>query len=270
MRHMLWKLMAMTCLLVSCAYGDIIESRDIRDLVKYSDNDTLVILDLNNVLMVTAQSLGSDQWAGYEINRLMEKKQCSKAEVLETFVPTWHKILIASQVKPVENTTVGVIRRLQKSGVPLLGLTRRYIEMAYPTHQQLRSIDIDLARSTVHPHDIEIPGGHAAKFIEGIVFVGLKNEKGPTLLHFLDLIGYTPQKVLYIDDSMKNITSVAAAIESRGIPFTGIRYGYLDDQAHQFDPAIANKQWEHFNKVLPDHEAIKLLVCPNCCIKQGE
>lgn len=269
MKCILWKLLAVACLLVGHVHGEIIESRDIRDLVKYSDKETLVILDLNNVLMTTPQLLGSEQWATYEINRQMQEKKLSKDEVLNTFVPTWHKILMMSKAVPIEQTTVGVIRRLQKSGIPLMGLTRRDVEMAYPTHQHLRSIDIDLARKTVYHTDIALPGAHA-KFIEGILFVGLRNEKGPLLLQFLDLIGYTPKKVVFIDDTLKNIESVEAALASRGIPFIGLRYGYLDDQVQQFDPAIANKQWQHFNQVLPDEEAIKLLICPNCCINKGE
>lgn len=47
----------------------------------------------------------------------------------------------------------------------------------------------------------------------------------------------TPQKkILFIDDKLKNIHSVEAACNKRGIPFTGLRYGYLDKAGRSFDP----------------------------------
>lgn len=254
----------------SSLFGEIIESNDIRDLLKYADPDTLFVFDLNDVLMEASQSLGSDHWADFEVKKQMKEKNLSKEEVLESFVPVWHKILLVSNAKPVEPTTVGTIRRLQKANIKLLGLTSRYIEMAYPTHSKLCSIGIDFTKTPVYPLDKEIPGGYAAKYIDGIIFVGLKNDKGLTLMRFLDLIQYLPKKIVFIDDKLKNVQSVEKAVTARGIPFIGLRYGYLDAQEKQFNSAIANIQWEHFGKILPDEKALQLLNCPENCMQSGK
>lgn len=150
-------------LLSSYLSAEIHESFDIRDMLKYTDEDTLVVTDLNHVLMETTKPLGSDHWAAYEVKRLMKENGETKLEVLYKMVPMWHHILMESDFKTVEPTTAGVIRKLQQQGNLVVGLTARYIEMAYPTVQQLQSIGIDMSLHSLSDLDHEIEGGYAAK-----------------------------------------------------------------------------------------------------------
>ncbi len=226
--------------------AEIIESKDISILLELTDDQTLFVSDLNNVLMETAQDLGSDAWAGYEVKRQMKETGLSKMEVLHTFVPFWHRILLVAPVKAVEGRAPEVIRQMQNRGTKVMGLTARYTEMAYPTHSQLRSIGIHMEKNTVYAYDWEIEGGYASKFVEGIVFVGLRNDKGETLMRCLDQLGFKPKKIVFIDDKLKNVLSVQKAVEARGIPFTGVRYGYLDESVQDFDPAQAQAELEAF------------------------
>jgi hypothetical protein len=248
--------------------AEIHESFDIRDLLRYTDSTTLVVTDLNHVLMETVKPLGSDHWAAHETQRQMQESGEGNREVLHKMVPRWHHILMESEFRAVEPTTAGVIRRLQQEGKLIVGLTARYTEMAYPTIQQLHSIDIDLSLSSLSDLDHEIEGGYAAKLVEGIIFVGLKNDKGETLMRLLDHLDYQPRKILFIDDKEKNLHSVAAACEKHGIPFIGLRYGFLDDAGEAFDPAAAEGELSAFierkedecvrRTLRADQEAIKL------------
>ncbi len=215
--------------------AEIHESSDIRDMLKFADADTLVVTDLNHVLMETTNSLGSDHWASYEVKKQMAETGATKLEVLHQMVPMWHHILMESDFKAVEPTTAGVIRKLQQNGNLVVGLTARYNEMAYPTVDQLHSIGIDLSLHSLSDLDHEIEGGYAAKYIEGVIFVGLKNDKGETLMRLLDHVKHQPKKILFIDDKEKNLHSVARACKKREIPFIGLRYGYLDRAGESFD-----------------------------------
>ncbi|MCH9611436.1 MAG: hypothetical protein SP1CHLAM42_15270 [Chlamydiales bacterium] len=228
--------------------ADIHESFDIRDLLKYADENTLVVTDLNHVLMETMEPLGSDHWASYEVKKRMKETGETKLEVLHKMVPMWHHILMESEFKAVESTTAGVIRRLQQQGNLVMGLTARYIEMAYPTVSQLKSIGINLSLNVLSDLDHEIEGGYAAKYVEGVIFVGLKNDKGETLMRFLNQLEYQPKKILFIDDKEKNLRSVSIACEKRGIPFTGLRYGYLDEKGKEFDPIATEIDLKNFIK----------------------
>lgn len=235
--------------LLTCSLGaEIYESTDIRDLLKYTDKDTLVVTDLNHVLMETVESLGSDHWAGYEVKKQMAETGATKLEVLHQMVPIWHHILMQSTFKPVEATTAGVIRKIQQQGNIIVGLTARYIEMAYPTISQLHSINIDLSLNSLSDLDHEIEGGYAAKYVEGVIFVGLKNDKGETLMRFLNQLDYHPKKVLFIDDKAKNLHSVEAACNKRGIPFTGLRYGFLDKAGGSYDPVATEAEFNAFKE----------------------
>lgn len=243
--------------------AEIYESFDIRDMLKFTDQETLVVTDLNHVLMETVQSLGSDHWAAYEVKKQMAETGATKQEVLHAMVPMWHHILIESEFKPVESTTASVIRRLQQQGNRVVGLTARYIEMAYPTVKQLQSIGIDLNLYSLSNLDHEIEGGFAAKYIEGVIFVGLKNDKGETLMHLLDQLGHKPKKILFIDDKEKNLQSVSVACEKRKIPFIGLRYGYLDEAGAKFDPVATEIELRAFIEKQESEQAQRIVNANN-------
>jgi phosphoglycolate phosphatase-like HAD superfamily hydrolase len=226
--------------------AEIHESFDIQDMLIFTDKDTLVVTDLNHVLMETTQPLGSDHWAAYEVKKQIAETGTTKLEVLHKMVPMWHHILMESEFKAVEPTTAGVIRKLQQQGNHVIGLTARYIEMAYPTVKQLQSIGIDLNLYSLSNLDHEIEGGFAAKYVEGVIFVGLKNDKGETLMRLLDQLDHHPKKILFIDDKEKNLHSVSAACDKRGIPFVGLRYGYLDEAGAKFDPIATEIELKAF------------------------
>lgn len=230
----------------SCLSAEIYESFDIRDMLKHSDPHTLVVTDLNHVLMETVEPLGSDHWAAHEVKRRMKENGEGKLEVLHKMVPMWHHILMQSEFKAVEPTTAGVIRQLQRQGNRVVGLTARYIELAYPTIQQLQSIGIDLSLHSLADLDHEVEGGYAAKYLEGVIFVGLKNDKGETLVRLLEQLDHHPKKILFIDDKEKNLHSVAKACEKRGIGFTGLRYGVLDADGESFDPTATKIELDAF------------------------
>lgn len=226
--------------------AEIFESFAIKDMLKFTDKETLVVTDLNHVLMETKQPLGSDHWAAYEVKKQMAETGATKLEVLHQMVPMWHHILMESEFKPVEPTTAGVIRKLQQQGNYVVGLTARYTEMAYPTIKQLQSIGINLDLHSLSNLDHEIEGGFSAKYVEGVIFVGLKNDKGETLMRLLSQLNHKPKKILFIDDKEKNLHSVSAACKKRGIPFIGLRYGFLDKAGAEFDPVNTEAELKLF------------------------
>jgi FMN phosphatase YigB (HAD superfamily) len=233
--------------LSSVSYAEVIETSSFQEVLDRADEETLVVLDLGNTLMTTAQGLGSSHWALSEVKKLMNEHKISKKEALSRFIRTWHKVLIASRTQPVELTTAGVIKQLQNKGVKLVGLSAREIEMAYPTLDQLHSIGITLSNQTIHPYDHEIVGGHASKFIEGIIFAGLHNNKGETLFRFLEQVGYQPKKIIMIDDKPKNLKLVQAVAKQNDVPFVGLRYNVMDSTVAQYDRQLVENEWALFH-----------------------
>ncbi|MGA8165557.1 MAG: DUF2608 domain-containing protein [Waddliaceae bacterium] len=164
--------------------GEIVESQTMMDLIKFSNRETLVVLDLTDTLLKSTPS----------------------------------------GINPVEPMTPEVIHQLQERGILLLGLTAGSSKIAKKRVHQLASIAIDLSKSTVYPEEIEFKSKYPAKFLEGIIFAGSRNDKGKTLFCLLDHIRLKPKKILFIDDQIHNVRSVDAAAKKRQIPFLGLYY----------------------------------------------
>ena len=244
--------------LPSIALGEIYDSNTFETIFSHASPKTLVVLDINNTLMHTAQELGSDRWAKYVIEKKMREENLSKEEVMSSFVTEWEKILLTSEVLPVEPLIPQWIYTLQKNNIPMIGLTARNVEMAYCTVNQLRSIDIDLSQTSPHPVTLEIVGGYASKHVQGIIFVGLSNDKGETLRRFLNQINCKPEKIFVVDDKKKNIESVQKAFE--GIcEVDGLHYHYFEKNAKPFNPEITDVQFKHYQKGYLSNRSAEIL-----------
>lgn len=214
----------------SFVFSAIFSTSSICDLLKHADKDTLFVFDLNETLMQTKKYVGSESWARSELEKEITKTGKTKDGVYEYFIPKWTRILLNAHHIPVERCTVEVFHQLQKKGYSPLGLTARNVDMAFQTYEQLRLLGMDFAKTALYPYDKEILGGYAAKYISGIVFAGIYNDKGETLFSFFDEIGHQPIHIVYIDDKIKNVLSVERACEKRDVAYTGIEYTYVEDR----------------------------------------
>ncbi len=239
--------------------GKIIECQRLHELLPLIDNDTLVVFNINNVLTVSSQDAGSTPWAEEHIAKLMEEKNTSKPHATNLFIPLWHDVLIATDVELFDPDAEAIVHHLQKNGIKVMALTNRYIEMAYPTHRQLRSVGIDFAKNPPHPEDCPILGIESpAKFVEGVLFNGLINFKGDTLAAFLKQINYFPKKLIYIEDKPKHLAQVDETITALGITFVGIHFGALELQRQSYRPELAALQVKFHQDILDDASAKKL------------
>lgn len=256
-----WKILfALCCSLAWRAYGSaiVVDSHSIKDVLGYVDQDTVVVFDVNNTLMRTSQMLGSEEWAEDEIRALMKEKGWTKNEATDSLVPRWHRILRASRVVAVEPEGPELIRELQRRNLRVMACTARYVEMAYPTLDALRSIEVDLSKSWPALPLVDLPTLYSSKFIEGCLFAGLHNDKGQCLLLFLKGLSPVPKKVVFVDDKKKNVEEMGRVVEEAGLTYVGIRYGFLDDLKSCYRPEIARKQEELLDRVLTNAEAKRL------------
>lgn len=259
MKRSAYFLMSVCMLLCTTLNAELIETQDIQDLLKYADEETLVVTDLNEVVIQTPQMLGSAAWMTWDLEHAMNKRKMDKARALEERVPVWHKVMRRTKMELVDPKAPWVYSELQRRGSRVVGLTNNYLELAYVTMGHLKRNAIDFMQKPVYPFDKEITGGRAAKLVDGVIFAGLDNDKGETLLNLLEQIHYTPKRIVFIDDKEKNVTSVLAACEKAGIPCVGLRYGKADERKLAFDPRIAGEQLLHLEKVIADEEAQLLL-----------
>lgn len=225
---------------ISSTIKETSQFSDLLNEVKSSNfapEEVLVVFDIDNTLIEPVGTVGSDQWfyylySIYKMQGLNEKQQDEKA------VKVWNQVQSKIQVHAVEPETPQVIAKLQKDGYRTLALTARELALADTTASQLQSVQIDLSRS-FESGDFRIAKKDLgteddALFHRGVLSVSEKNNKGTVLSAFIARLGLKPKKVVYIDDKLKHVRNLAAAMQSLKIRYTGFRYGALDKKVKQF------------------------------------
>ena len=235
-----------------------------REVAPAISQNTLVVFDLDNTVIEAGQTLGSDQFFGY----LVEK---GKAQGLDDKAAVNCALFNASFIQPftpsipVEVDTPRFIRTLQANGISVIALTARPFEWAKGTLSQLYSVGVDFRRSSVTSDAIQDPN-FTARFLNGVLFMKSGQDKGVALSNFMARAHHPFKNVVFIDDKLKNVQNVDAAfnaaMNTAVIPHIEFRYGAADARVKAFNPKIADIEWAYFLKygmILSDLSALNLL-----------
>lgn len=237
----------------------IIETAQFSEITRYLRPHTLIILDIDDTLLLPVQTLGTDVWFLYRLNTYKAQGMCSE-DALDKALAEWEAVRHLTAVKIVEEGTERIIKDMQEQKVIIMGLTTQGLALATRTVRQLHSLGIDLCKTAPCSEDHYFLNGHGVLYREGLLFTS-GTPKGPALLKFLDLIGYQPKCVVFINDKQTHLQDVEQALQNRGIEFIGLRYSYGDERVARFNKKIADIQWDSssFSRILSDEEAEKIL-----------
>ncbi|MCB1149869.1 MAG: DUF2608 domain-containing protein [Chlamydiia bacterium] len=178
-------------------------------------------------------------------------------EALEMALSEWMAVQNISKMKLVEPSAAEIVRSLQEAGYTVMGLTTRGLGQSTRTNEQLKTVGIDLSRTAPANEDIFFMNGRGVLFRGGTLFTA-NTHKGKALFTFLDEAGYKPQRILFINDKRSHILPIEEWADQRGVPFIGLRYGFLDEKVKNLNLEITEIQWEHFGHILSDAEAQKI------------
>lgn len=244
-------------------HAEIIETKNFREIVNHIYPETLVILDIDDTLLIPAQTLGTDVWFISRLEHHLQTKQ-DRFLALDRALAEWEAVRHLTDVKIVEEGTEEIIHEIQKNNVAVMGLTTQGLALATRTIVQLKSLSIDLSKTAPSDQDCYfINGPTGVLYRKGILFTS-GTVKGTALTTFLDNIHYHPKHIVFINDKKTHLHDVEKSVESRNIPFTGLRYSYSDERVANFCKEIAEIQWTHstFGRILSDEEAAVLLNKP--------
>lgn len=250
------KILITALIFSAAAFAQIIESRRMADILSLVNTATLVIFDLDNTILEAGQTVGSDQWFEHRIGQLKSAGLAADEAVAQTVVE-WQAVNFAGRVRLVESSTPELIRSLQEQGIPTMGLTARPATFMNQSLRQLKKLGVDFTRQTLTDKTLSIQGKEKAAFKQGLMSVG-GNNKGSILVALLKEVGFVPERVVFVDDKIKNVTHVDVALEAEHIPSFAFRYGAADAKVKAFDAALADFQLEYFfnhGKVLTDSQA---------------
>ncbi|MBN2479632.1 MAG: DUF2608 domain-containing protein [Parachlamydiales bacterium] len=235
-------------LLAVSLHGKILDIKNISQIEPYSKNVSLIIFDLDNTIYEPIQTLGSDQWFDYTLDKY-QKKGLSFDEALDETRKDWYLIQTFTKVKLVEEKTKSLIENFQNSDSLVIGLTTRDIDFAFSALNHLDSIGIDFTKKTFLMKNLLI--SENILYRKGILFCS-GSDKGKALEKLLNKVDFHPKSIIFVDDKLKNVQQVEKFCTKNKIEYFGFRYGYLDQKVKDFDKKIADTQWHTFRNSFLD------------------
>ncbi len=133
---------AFLCLALFNVEARILETQHVEEILPLIDEETWLLVDLDNCMFQGAQALGHANWFYDELDQRMEKGM-SREEAITDAYPDWIKTQKACRVTPLESQFIPSLLVLQNKGIPVMGLTHRQPSIADSTIKQVSSLGFD-------------------------------------------------------------------------------------------------------------------------------
>lgn len=221
---------------LTVAQSKIIETPYMREAVAQAQKDDLVVFDLDNTVLQQNQTMGTDQWHTYLLEKLKDP---------DMSITAWLRVQYLTNVNPVDLDTPYLIQDLQSKGVIVMALTARPLDAISATERQLKSIKVNF--SPAAPNLPSLANNKTVRYKNGVIYVGNKNNKGLVLVSTLKDIGI-PKRVIFIDDKEKYIKSMEEAFKNVPTQNINYRFSRADDRVKAFSALVAENQWACFNR----------------------
>jgi len=209
----------------------------VRSVFQQADQDTLVIFDVDDTLIVS-QDLTSRSaflesiegwlyriyyWFGYAPERTKEYEN-----------KLFHAVFAKAKFQLIEPDIKDYITELQKRSVKVIACTAMspgklvMIEKSEEwRYQHLAELGIDFSssfkREPIVFDNLQKQKGSYPMYYKGILCAS-HNPKGIVIGAFLDRIDWTPKKIIFFDDSADFIRSVRDEMKKRNIPCECYQY----------------------------------------------
>lgn len=221
----------------------ILEIGSIGEVLPHLDEKTHLFLDVDNTLFTSISEFGSEPWERFMIQHFIregvpEKEAANRASKI------WKAVQIVSEIQFVEPMTQKVVQEMQKLNIPIFAITARDPEFQAVTEAQLASLGLKFSECK-SPFNLE--GAHYANG----VFYCSDVPKGKVLKWYSEL--QPRSRIVMVDDYRSHLET---AVELLDIPFTGLRYGFLDSRKSNYSPCEATKL---LGKVFTHRDASRFL-----------
>jgi len=244
---------------------------------KTGRQNILVVFDIDNTLLAMEQGLGSDQWYDWQ-KHLSKEDPCNPKNVGERFA-VQGALYFVSAMRLTQADGAAQVRAIQDEGVPVIALTSRGMDYQLQTFRELRRNNLSFNYSAIGPAGgfdepfIPVADGRLSLYEDG-VFLTSGQHKGKMLYALLEKTGIPlPTVIVMTDDKQKNLDAVKETFSALNIPVHAWRYTGEDDNVRNFNPDLADGQWNSINEALrqiqqtlgPDNYDLSGAVLPPEC-----
>ena len=262
----------MSLFVVGCStdgFTEIIITNDdkiLHQILNKADENTLVVFDCDEVLITPTDTLFSPaNESNYKktIKYLTQKMNPSEADDVLIDLRKQYKFVLVDEKLP------DIIKNLQKNGTKVLVLTAHWTGKFHGIEQvedlrknELASFDFDFKKSwndidkiVFHELPATLPVHNLIRypiFEDGIIF-SCNLEKGVVLQKFFNRIPQKFDKIIFVDDKMKNIKSIEKFCKTNGV--RGYCVQYKKAEAYNKDAANPRELEQQLDTVISVYKA---------------
>ncbi|MFP3012380.1 MAG: DUF2608 domain-containing protein [Rickettsia sp.] len=250
-------LLSLICLSYSCFAG-ITPTNDfkvIEECVNKADKDTLVIFDVDDVLMMPTDEFAVNAPIRKELTKQL-KERYSKDELTYLYSCVFER----RTVQPVNSNMKGLIKNLEQRNIPAIALsgwwTGKYGKIAEMENLRfvgLKQVDITFINTSPFKEDMifpELKNKSGIPMLKSGVILTALADKGLVLKAALKKSNLHFKKIIFIDDDLEYLKSVEKFCHELNIGFQGIHYGaakiaplpILDKEKEQLRYEILEKE----------------------------
>lgn len=239
------------------ASAEIVQASSVNDIKTYTSQfeskDTLVLFDLDYVLFVPRDRVL--RYAGEENNyrskhfkAIFKDFQGKEIPLGKDKVPMAEylisQILSSSKVELVSLDMPNFVNELDSKKMAVVGFTANS-SGKYGIVQNEAELHLSRLNSLgYHFKDNgDLLKGEFPECISRVIFAN-KADKGKVLLGFLKQLNKNYKNIIFVDDRLKNLTSVQNIVKDHEINYLGVHYTELKDKNEVLNQDIADKQFQ--------------------------
>ncbi len=222
MRAILTFFIAMVSMVSSPLSSSITEVHSMDEVRVFIDGlpaDTLAIFDIDYVLLVSSEP-------AFQFPNMKQHKDIFK-RIYGQLSPDEQDAflnLIVRNHPPLllDNQSPQLIRDLTTKGLRPIALTSLWGSMDVYRYEGLKALGIDFSGSfpckDCFFHTLPQVRGRHPSYFKGILFGnGVSVDKGHVLLSFFEISGWKPSRIVFVDDTRRNLENVEKALHPHRI-----------------------------------------------------
>jgi FMN phosphatase YigB (HAD superfamily) len=240
----------------------------LEKIIKTDNQDTLIIFDIGNVILRRPDNFFN--WVNADKSNIILKKYIfdrykvyATQNKINPELSDTEKSIIWVNIKNKANKIItspeilSLINKIQEKNIPVIALTlidtgiqETKEDIEHDRINDLLKLGINFSKAfninLLNLTNINNPDSKPV-FKNGILFAD-KAPKGETLKLFLEKLNLNPKKIIFIDDSIEYINSVAKTSQELNINFIGIHYLIKETFYVNQNIELNNKQLDYFFK----------------------
>lgn len=257
--------------LANTAFADVVVKetnsfQDVESQVKAlttAGEKPLMVIDIDNTLLTTTADIGGDIWYQWQRGKLdVKPKEEDKVNCLfEDSIGLLYEIV---PMKTIEENVPAMVRGWQDQGLTVMALTSRSPNYRAATEREMYRNQYDMKITPLKEKGSDSIPVYAEKtkrplsYINGIMMTTGMN-KGTMLEYILDKTDQSFSKIVFIDDSKKNVDNMEKAykddksVDMTIFHYTKVEHDRIEKNGSVLTQAQADKMasdWIELNKAL--------------------